>query len=83
MGPDWRRTAIRTKRSSMWGAGMGRYHLFRDCHYISNEYQSVTQMEAEKAGAMGKANALRSVCGKGKRIRDRLCHSSGGTLPFR
>ena len=30
------------------GAGMGRYHLFRDCHYISNEYQSVTQMEAEK-----------------------------------
>ena len=33
-------------------------------HYISNEYQSVTQMEAEKAGAMGKANALRSVRGK-------------------
>lgn len=27
------------------GAGMGRYHLFRDCHYISNQYQSVSMEE--------------------------------------
>ncbi len=44
------------------GAGMGRYHLFRDCHYISNEYQSVTQMEAEKGGSYGKKRTPCAVC---------------------
>ena len=29
------------------GAGMGRYHLRRDCHYISNQYESVTVEEAK------------------------------------
>ncbi len=23
------------------GAGMGRYHLYRDCHYISNQYEAI------------------------------------------
>ena len=29
------------------GAGMGRYHLLRDCHYISNQYTAVSVAEAE------------------------------------
>ena len=44
------------------GAGMGRYHLFRDCHYISNEYQSVTQRDAEKGGSYGKKRTPCAVC---------------------
>lgn len=28
------------------GAGMGRYHLRRDCHYISNQYESLSSDEA-------------------------------------
>lgn len=28
------------------GAGMGRYHLYRDCHYISNQYEAVSASEA-------------------------------------
>ena len=30
------------------GAGMGRYHLFRDCHYISNAYEAVSLNQAAK-----------------------------------
>lgn len=30
------------------GAGMGRYHLYRDCHYISNTYEAVSLNQAEK-----------------------------------
>ena len=30
------------------GAGMGRYHLYRDCHYISNAYEAVSLNQAEK-----------------------------------
>ena len=41
---------------------MGRYHLIRDCHYISNEYQSVPQMEAEKGGSYGKKRTPCAVC---------------------
>lgn len=29
------------------GAGMGRYHLRRDCHYISNQYELVSVEEAK------------------------------------
>lgn len=32
------------------GAGMGRYHLKRDCHYISNEYESAVVSEVKKNG---------------------------------
>lgn len=32
------------------GAAMGRYHLKRDCHYISNEYESTEVSEAKKRG---------------------------------
>lgn len=30
------------------GANMGRYHMYRDCHYISNIYQAVSYREAGK-----------------------------------
>ena len=30
------------------GAGMGRYHWYRDCHYISNAYEAVSLDQAEK-----------------------------------
>lgn len=30
------------------GAGMGKYHWYRDCHYISNEYEAVSLSQAEK-----------------------------------
>ena len=30
------------------GSGMGRYHLYRDCHYISNAYEAVSLNQAEK-----------------------------------
>lgn len=30
------------------GAGMGRYHLMRSCHYISNEYMAVSEAEASQ-----------------------------------
>lgn len=29
------------------GSGMGRYHLSRDCHYLSNQYQTMTESQAE------------------------------------
>ena len=57
------------------GAGMGRYHLFRDCHYISNEYQSVTQMEAEKGGSYGKKRPPCAVCAGEHYHFDKNCAS--------
>ena len=48
------------------GAGMGRYHFFRDCHYISNEYEAVTEEQArEQRTASGGRLSLCSVCRKG------------------
>lgn len=41
------------------GAGMGRYHLSRNCHYISNEYESVRVKQLE-----GKRIPPCSVCAK-------------------
>ena len=29
------------------GKGMGRYHTYRDCHYISNDYQAISEDEAK------------------------------------
>lgn len=46
------------------GAGMGRYHLFRDCHYISNEYQAVTKEQAERAGSFSKKRTPCAVCSR-------------------
>ena len=43
------------------GAGMGRYHLFRDCHYISNEYMTVTRSEEENGKVPGET---RTPCAK-------------------
>lgn len=37
-----------TGRAVYVGAGMGRYHWYRDCHYISNEYEAVPLSQAEK-----------------------------------
>ena len=46
------------------GAGMGRYHLFRDCHYISNEYMTVTRSEAENGSVPGEKRTPCAICGK-------------------
>ena len=46
------------------GAGMGRYHLFRDCHYISNEYLTVTKSEAESGRIPGEKRTPCAICGK-------------------
>ena len=46
------------------GAGMGRYHLFRDCHYISNEYMTVTRSEAETGSVPGEKRTPCAICGK-------------------
>lgn len=46
------------------GAGMGRYHLFRDCHYISNEYMTVTRAEAENGRIPGEKRTPCAICGK-------------------
>lgn len=48
------------------GAGMGRYHLFRDCHYISNQYRSAY---FEELSSMRNQDGRRyTACGKcGKR----------------
>ena len=46
------------------GAGMGRYHLFRDCHYISNEYLTVTKSEAESDRIPGEKRTPCAICGK-------------------
>lgn len=46
------------------GAGMGRYHLFRDCHYISNEYLTATRSEAESGRIPGGKRSPCAICGK-------------------
>ena len=46
------------------GDGIGRYHLFRDCHYISNEYMTVTRSEAENGKVPGEKRTPCAVCGK-------------------
>ena len=46
------------------GAGMGRYHLFRDCHYISNEYMTVTRSKAENGSVPGEKRTPCAICGK-------------------
>ena len=51
------------------GAGIGRYHLFRDCHYISNEYMTVTRSEAENGKVPGEKRT--PVPSAGKREMDR------------
>lgn len=45
------------------GAGMERYHLFRDCHYISNEYTTVTRSEAESGRIPGEKRKPCAICG--------------------
>lgn len=30
------------------GSGMGRYHLSRDCHYLSNQYEAVSEEQAKE-----------------------------------
>lgn len=42
------------------GANMGRYHTYRDCHYISNTYRAVSYQEA---GSLRAPNGMRlSAC---------------------
>jgi hypothetical protein len=45
------------------GAGMGRYHRDRDCHYISNQYQTVSLNEAgRRKNAFGRQYTACSRC---------------------
>lgn len=63
------------------GAGIGRYHLFRDCHYISNEYMTVTRSEAENGKVPGeKRTPWCRLREKGRWIGDRLYHDGRRAL---
>lgn len=47
------------------GAGMGRYHMYRDCHYISNQYRTVPLSQAEQLrNASGGRYTACSRCAK-------------------
>lgn len=46
------------------GANMGRYHWYRDCHYISNQYQSIhADQIGQLKNAFGKRYTVCSSCG--------------------
>ncbi len=48
------------------GAGMGRYHKFRDCHYLSNRYRALPgERAAAERNASGKRYTACSRCVKG------------------
>lgn len=48
------------------GEGMGRYHLYRDCHYIFNQYQTVPVKElSRKRNKDGKRYKACARCAKG------------------
>lgn len=55
------------------GANMGRYHLRRDCHYISNEYESVLVSELH-----GKKITPCSVCAKNCKETDTVYITTSG-----
>lgn len=45
------------------GEKMGRYHLYRDCHYLSNEYETVTQTQVKSMkNSFGGSYTECSVC---------------------
>lgn len=47
------------------GSGMGRYHLYRDCHYISNTYRTIMVREAKNLiTSHGNRVTACSVCAK-------------------
>lgn len=47
------------------GANMGRYHLYRDCHYISNQYEAVSAAAAgQKRNSSGNSYKPCSRCSK-------------------
>lgn len=52
------------------GANMGRYHLYRDCHYISNQYQTVTIEQAEQMrnASGGRYTACSRCAGQGQYV---------------
>lgn len=48
------------------GASRGKYHLYRDCHYISNEYETVSLNEAEhRRNSSGERYKACSRCARG------------------
>lgn len=47
------------------GAGMGKYHLYRDCHYISNQYKTVAFSQiAQMRNAFGGRYTACARCAK-------------------
>lgn len=61
------------------GAGMGRYHLYRDCHYISNQYLVVPLDEAvDMRNSYGRRLTACSRCGAGKGTNDSVYITSEG-----
>lgn len=55
------------------GAGMGRYHLNRNCHYISNEYKSVRLNQIDR-----KRITPCSICAKDCKEEDEVYITSSG-----
>lgn len=53
------------------GAGMGRYHLYRDCHYLSNAYRMV---------GIGEMKTMRNAFGERYQPCARCCRGKTGPM---
>lgn len=61
------------------GAGMGKYHLYRDCHYISNQYEAVSQSEAKQMkNASGGRYKACSRCAKEEEVSESVYITPSG-----
>lgn len=61
------------------GKGMGRFHRSRTCHYISNEYQTISRKEAQKMrDSAGHLFTACSSCGKIGEQNEMVYITSGG-----
>lgn len=61
------------------GAGMGKYHMYRDCHYISNQYETVLLSEAKEIkNTFGGRYKACSRCAKEKDFNGSVYITSSG-----
>ena len=61
------------------GANMGRYHWFRDCHYISNQYKSIPSNQAgSERNSFGKKYTACSSCARKGSSSGQVYITSGG-----
>lgn len=61
------------------GANMGRYHWFQDCHYISNQYQSISFSGIkEEKNIYGRKYTACASCAKNGTVNGTVYITSGG-----